>query len=86
MLEIFRGLFTFITAITIFITSLISPVALGENSENLEFDVLSYPEEAVLTFRDAGISVEEYISRADAGRDLPRRELHVPHERYGTGA
>ena len=69
MLELFRGLFTFITAITIFITSLISPATLGENSENLEFDVLSYPEEAVLTFEEAGISVEEYVSRADAGRE-----------------
>ncbi len=69
MLEIFRGLFTFITSICIFITSLISPAVLGENSENLEFDVLSYPEEAVLTFEEAGISVEEYIARADADRE-----------------
>ena len=69
MLALFRSLFTFITAITIFITSLLSPVVPGENSENLSFDVLSYPEEAVVTFSEAGITVEEYISRADAGRE-----------------
>ena len=69
MLDLFRGMFTFITAVTIFMSSLFYPVTLGKNSENLSFDVLSYPEEAVLTFEEAGISVEEYISRADAGKE-----------------
>lgn len=68
MLELFRVLFTFVTAITVFISSLFCPVSLGENSENLEFDVLSYPSEAVLTFEEAGISVEDYVARADADR------------------
>ncbi len=69
MLDLFRGMFTFITALTIFISSLFCPASLGENSENLKFDVLSYPEEAVITFEQAGISVEEYVSRADADRE-----------------
>ena len=68
MIEVFRGIFTFITSICIFITSLFFPAELGENTENLKFDVLKYPEEAVLTFDEAGISVEEYVARADADR------------------
>ncbi len=69
MLELFRGMFTFVTAVTIFITSLFNPASLGENSENLEFEFLSYPEEAVVTLEEAGISEEEYVSRADADRE-----------------
>ncbi len=68
MLDIFRGLFTFITAVTIFMTNLFSPASLGENSENLNFDFLEYPSE-IVTFEAAGISVEEYIARADADRE-----------------
>ncbi len=69
MLEIFRGLFTFITAISIFFTSFVYPASIGENSENLSFDVLKYPEEAVLTFEQAGISEKDYVARADADRE-----------------
>ncbi len=68
MLELFRGMFTFITAITIFITNLFCPASLGENSENLSFDYLQYPDE-IVSFQEAGISVEEYVARADAGRE-----------------
>lgn len=68
MLELFRGMFTFITAITIFIANLFFPVSLGENSENLSFEYLQYPEE-IVSFEQAGISVEAYIARADAGRE-----------------
>lgn len=68
MVEIFRGLFTFVTAISIFITGLLSPATLGENSENLSFEYLQYPDE-IVTFLQAGISVEDYVARADAGRE-----------------
>ncbi len=68
MVEIFRVFFTFITAVSLFITGLLSPAALGENSENLSFEYLQYPDE-IVTFLQAGISVEDYIARADAGRE-----------------
>ena len=68
MLEIFRGLFTFVTAISIFITGLLCPASIGENSADLTFDYLQYPEQ-IVSFEKAGISVEDYVARADAGRE-----------------
>ena len=69
MLDLFRGLFTFVTAVSIFITSLISPAVLGTNSDNLAFDYLEYPKEAVVTLEEAGISEKDYVARADADRE-----------------
>lgn len=69
MLDLFRVLFTFLTSVSIFITALFNPASICSNSENLSFDFLTYPAEAVKTFEEAGITIDEYISRADAGRD-----------------
>ncbi len=68
MLAIFRALFTFITAISIFFTSFVYPTVLGENSENLSFEYLTYPEQ-VMTLEANGISEKDYVARADAGRE-----------------
>ena len=66
MLGLFRFLFNVFVAITITLTSLMSPAVIVPNSENLDFDVLEYPAEAVRSLDDWGISEEELKSRADS--------------------
>ena len=65
MLRTFRFLFNFIVTIAIAFSSLISPAVITPPSESLDFDVLEYPEEAVKTLKEWGITEEELTARAD---------------------
>lgn len=77
MLDIFRALFKFFVAISITITSITSPVVIAPPSENLSFDILEYPKEAVKTLEKWGITVEELKSRA-----FPDGDLHETCQGY----
>ncbi len=66
MLGLFRFLFNVFVAVSITLTSLMSPAVITPNSENLDFDVLEYPAEAVKTLEEWGLTEEDLKSRADS--------------------
>ena len=70
MLDLFRFLFKFFVAISITFSSVFSPAVIAPPSENLDFDVLEYPAEAVKTLEEWGVTEEELKSRADADLEL----------------
>ena len=70
MLDIFKALFKFFVTFSITITSITSPVVIAPPSENLNFDVLKYPKEAVKTLEERGVTEEELKSRAFPDGDL----------------
>ncbi len=70
MLNTFRFLFKLFTAICITFSSLFSPAVIVPPSENLDFDVLEYPMEAVKSLEEWDITEEELKSRADDGKPL----------------
>lgn len=70
MLNLFRILFKCFVALSITFSSLFSPAIITPPSENLYFDVLEYPKEAVKTLEEWGVTEEELKSRADADKEL----------------
>ncbi len=70
MLDLFRFLFNFFVAISITASSVFSPAIIAPPTENLDFDVLEYPAEAVKTLEAWGITEEELKSRADSEKEL----------------
>ncbi len=70
MLDMFRTLFKFFVIVSITVTSIISPAVIAPPSENLSFDVLRYPDEAVKSLEEWGVTEEELKSRADAEKEL----------------
>ena len=66
MLDFFRFIFRMIVTLCITFSSVFSPAVIAPPSENLDFDVLEYPKEAVKTLDEWGITVEELKSRADS--------------------
>lgn len=77
MLDVFRALFKLIVTISITITSITSPAVIAPPSENLDFDVLEYPKEAVKTLDEWGLTVEDLKSRA-----FPDGDLHETCQGY----
>ncbi len=69
MLNLFRFLFKIFVTLSITFSSLFSPAVIAPPSENLDFDVLEYPKEAVKTLDEWGITAEELKSRADSEPD-----------------
>lgn len=70
MLDLFRFMFNLIVSVSITISSIVSPAVILAPSENLDFDVLTYPADAVKTLEEWGVTEEELKSRADADREL----------------
>lgn len=70
MLDFYRFLFRCFVALSIAASSIFAPAIIAPPSENLDFDVLEYPEEAVKTLDEWGITQEELVSRADADKEL----------------
>ena len=66
MIKFFRFVFKIFITLTVTFSSLFSPAVITPPSENLDFDVLEYPKEAVKTLAECGVTVEELKSRADA--------------------
>ncbi len=77
MLDIFRALFKFFVTMSITITSITSPAVIAPPSENLDFDVLEYPKEAVKTLDEWGLTVEDLKARA-----FPDGDLHETCQGY----
>ncbi len=77
MLDLFRFLFNCFVTLSITISSIVSPAVIAPPSENLDFDVLQYPAEAVKTLEEWGVTEEELKARADS-----ELELYVGNQGY----
>ncbi len=66
---ILKPLFTVFTVISIFLTNLFCPATLSPESENFDFSYLQYPDEAIITLEEAGLTEQELVGRASA--ELP---------------
>ncbi len=66
MNTIIKPIFTVFTVISIFFTNLFCPATLSPESENFDFSYLEYPEEAIITLEEAGLTEAELVGRASA--------------------
>lgn len=66
MQVIVKFLFTIITTISVFCSNLLFPAPINPESENFDFSVLEYPDEAIITLEEAGLTEEELVGRASA--------------------
>lgn len=69
MQAIIKSVFTIITTISIFFSNLLFPATIYPESENFDFSFLEYPDEAVITLEEAGLTEQELVGRASA--ELP---------------
>ncbi len=66
MQEFIKIFYTVITTVSVFLTSLFSPATLNPETEGFDFDFLQYPDEAIVTLEEAGLSEKEFTERASA--------------------
>ncbi len=64
-----KFLFTIFTTISIFFSNLLFPATIYPESENFDFSFLQYPDEAIITLEEAGLTEQELVGRASA--ELP---------------
>ncbi|MBQ2848757.1 MAG: hypothetical protein IJE74_10920 [Clostridia bacterium] len=69
MQAIIKFLFTLFTTISILCSNLLSPALVYPESENFNFSYLQYPDEAIITLEEAGLTEQELVGRASA--ELP---------------
>ncbi len=66
MQVIIKFLFTLFTSVSILCTNLFFPATVYPESENFEFSFLEYPNEAIITLEEAGLTEQELVGRASA--------------------
>ncbi len=64
-----KFLFTVFTAISVFCSNLLFPATVYPESEDFDFSFLQYPDEAIITLAEAGLTEQELVGRASA--ELP---------------
>ncbi len=69
MQAVIKFLFTVLTTISILFSNLFSPAVIYPESENFDFSFLEYPDEAIITLEEAGLTEQELVGRASA--ELP---------------
>lgn len=69
MQEFIKFLFTVFTTVTVFLSNMLFPATVYPESENFDFTYLSYPDEAIVTLEEAGLTEQELVGRASA--ELP---------------
>ncbi len=69
MQAIVKFLFTIFTAVSILCSNMLFPATVYPESENFDFSFLEYPEEAIITLEEAGLTEQELVGRASA--ELP---------------
>jgi len=69
MYELIKFIYTAITVISVFFSSLFSTYTLTPETEGLNIDYLEYPAQAVMTLEQAGLTEEEFVNRVSA--ELP---------------
>lgn len=73
-----KFLFTVFTAFSVFCSNLLFPATIYPESENFDFSFLEYPEEAIITLEEAGLTEQELVSRASA--ELPEYVQSVGYD------
>ena len=69
MQAIIKFLITIFTTFSVFFSNLLFPATIYPESENYDFTFLLYPEEAIITLDEAGLTEQELVDRASA--ELP---------------
>ncbi len=69
MQVIIKFLFTIFTTISVFCSNLLFPAPINPESEGFDFTFLQYPDEAIITLEEAGLTEQELVGRASA--ELP---------------
>ncbi len=64
-----KFLFTVITTISVFCSNVLFPATLYPESNGFDFSFLEYPDEAIITLEEAGLTERELVGRASA--ELP---------------
>lgn len=66
MQTIIKFFFTLFTSISILFSNLMFPGIVNPESEGFDFSYLEYPEEAIITLEEAGLTEQELVGRASA--------------------
>ncbi len=66
MQSFIKLLFTAFTVISVFCSNLLFPATINPESENFDFSFLEYPDEAIITLEEAGMTEQELVGRASA--------------------
>ena len=61
-----KFIFTFFTTASVFCSNLLFPATVYPESENFDFSFLEYPDEAIITLEEAGLTEQELVGRASA--------------------
>lgn len=61
-----KSLYTVITVISVFLSSLLNPAVILPETEGVDITYLEYPEEAIVTLEEAGLTELEFTERASA--------------------
>lgn len=61
-----KFLFTVFTTVSVFLSNLLSPAVIYPQSDNFSFSFLEYPDEAIITLEEAGLTEQELVGRASA--------------------
>ena len=69
MQAVIKFLFTIFTTLSVLFSNLLSPATVYSESDGFDFSFLEYPEEAVITLDEAGLTEQELVGRASA--ELP---------------
>ena len=69
MQVVIKCFFTVLTAVSVFVSNLLFPATIYPESKDFDFSYLEYPEEAIVTLEEAGLTEQELVSRASA--ELP---------------
>ncbi len=69
MQSFIKLLFTAFTAFSVFFSNLLFPAVISPETDNFDFSFLQYPDEAIVTLQEAGLTEQELVSRASA--ELP---------------
>ena len=69
MQAVIRFLFTIFATLSVLFSNLLSPATVYPESDGFDFSFLEYPEEAVITLDEAGLTEQELVGRASA--ELP---------------
>ncbi|MBE6802546.1 MAG: hypothetical protein E7530_06655 [Ruminococcaceae bacterium] len=66
MQTIVKFLITLFTTVSIFCSNLVFPGTVYPESKNFDFSYLEYPDEAIITLEEAGLTEQELVGRASA--------------------
>ena len=66
MQAIVKFFFTIFTTVSVFFASFMNPATISPESENFDFSFLQYPDEAIVTLEEAGLTEQELVGRASA--------------------